>query len=1343
MQRTQYACLRKRAAFMNRGAPKRLQGRSVDGRRLEDLQNRRKARVLPPAVPLEPQETRGCRLRDCALFVGVKMPAAAAKKEQREIPSAGSRGGPRSRRDEPCAKPEARKRLASCAQKARSLQRLLEHKQHDLPEEVQARMRAEAETLQKRHRLRVKELKRQKFIRSKKALYSKLKFYELKKVQRRLQQTRKELLALMSEQEQGAVAPAAGRPLATSSEDRVVESAEALPLEARISQAQQKLRLHLEDLNYIRLYPEDAPYVALFPAQDSEESQKKRQEMRRRILELMLESRKGPAVDEEDEAAGEDMFVDASDEAPDGAAAAATADPFEDARALSDEEKQTQQQRRGGKAFRYGANPQNGGIIRGSNGRAGASHVLQKGGKHERRWTEGEDRLRGGNENTQRQKRQAPGKGASVETQRERQEAGCGRTAEKGIRAKRDPLPQKKPQQQRDATDKARAKDPNNQPTRIGLSKHKAPNQHVMFDSDEENSQAKGEIFLKRMGYHLQSSQAAERHLTRVETQCIHMEDAWNWIQGKHSGHQPQPLPPQWREAVKGASSQTFRPLPLYPPRTLQINGSALLFSLHASPDALGAEVRRFTQSHERGAADAAETRRALVLLCMNPLAGSVSTEKRQRPPLHRSHTRSSCHHLSTLHNGTIQLWDYRIGSLVDRFDEHEGPVRGIDFHASQPLFVSGGDDYQIKLWNLLQRKCIFTFSGHLDYIRTTFFHNIYPWILSASDDQTVRIWNWQSRVCVAVLTGHTHYVMCARFHPTEDLVVSASLDQTLRLWDTSGLRERSGGMAGPVGRSGSRSSAHADIFAATDAVCKFVLEGHERGVNWAAFHPSLPLIASAADDKLIKLWRYNAVKAWEVDTLRGHSNNVSCLVFHPHRDLLLSNSEDRSIRVWDVTRRTCLHTFRRDTDRFWVLAAHPTSGALAAGHDGGLVVFKIATERPPSCMWTASELVFVAERRLCWIDTAAVLSQKLHEQQGGPQQQQGVQQSQLEVMLAELQRPLNALASGPKYILCNPLNAGELQTVAVYAEGEGLTYDFYCGPRSDARGAPPAASSLLQVAQGTGQSFAFIARNKLAVLEAAPNGSCLRILTAPSVRASSLAGSSGASSVVDAGRIEALPVQTEKIFFAGSNKLLLLGDDKAKLSAECSASSQLFLYDLPVRRLSPPLQLALGGPVRTVSWDAEMRFLALTSKHAVILLRADFGALSSAAPPAPQTEAAASHAEATPGRSMQPVFKILTSVHENIRVKGGVWDAELGGFIYATLSNVKFCLPSGDRGIICSLSESIYVVKVSQQHLMYLDRRSQLLCKPLASNEYLFKVALNRRDYMQVRGRERATISG
>jgi len=47
---------------------------------------------------------------------------------------------------------------------------------------------------------------------------------------------------------------------------------------------------------------------------------------------------------------------------------------------------------------------------------------------------------------------------------------------------------------------------------------------------------------------------------------------------------------------------------------------------------------------------------------------------------------------LASLHSGVIQLWDYRMGTLIDRFDEHDGPVRGVHFHNSQPLFVSGGE---------------------------------------------------------------------------------------------------------------------------------------------------------------------------------------------------------------------------------------------------------------------------------------------------------------------------------------------------------------------------------------------------------------------------------------------------------------------------------------------------------------------------------------------------------------------------------------------------------------------------------------------------------------------------
>ena len=45
----------------------------------------------------------------------------------------------------------------------------------------------------------------------------------------------------------------------------------------------------------------------------------------------------------------------------------------------------------------------------------------------------------------------------------------------------------------------------------------------------------------------------------------------------------------------------------------------------------------------------------------------------------------------------------------------------------------------------------------------------------------------------------------------------------------------------------------------------KHVLEGHDRGVNWASFHPTMPLIVSGADDRQIKLWRMNDNKVREL----------------------------------------------------------------------------------------------------------------------------------------------------------------------------------------------------------------------------------------------------------------------------------------------------------------------------------------------------------------------------------------------------------------------------------------------------------------------------------------------
>ncbi|KAM3304599.1 coatomer subunit alpha-1 [Capsicum chacoense] len=491
---------------------------------------------------------------------------------------------------------------------------------------------------------------------------------------------------------------------------------------------------------------------------------------------------------------------------------------------------------------------------------------------------------------------------------------------------------------------------------------------------------------------------------------------------------------------------------------------------------------------------------------------------------------------LASLHSGVIQLWDYRMGTLIDRFDEHDGPVRGVHFHKSQPLFVSGGDDYKIKVWNYKLHRCLFTLLGHLDYIRTVQFHHEYPWIVSASDDQTIRIWNWQSRNCISVLTGHNHYVMCALFHPKEDLVVSASLDQTVRVWDIGALRKKTVSPADDILR---LSQMNTDFFGGVDAVVKYVLEGHDRGVNWASFHPTLPLIVSGADDRQVKIWRMNDTKAWEVDTLRGHMNNVSCVLFHSRQDIIVSNSEDKSIRVWDATKRTGLQTFRREHDRFWILAAHPEMNLLAAGHDSGMIVFKLERERPAFSV-SGDSLFYVKDRFL-----------RVYEYS-----------TQKENQLIPIRRPgSNSLNQGPRTLSYSPTE----NAILICSDTDGGSYELYIIPKdSYGRG-----ETVQDAKRGSGGSAVFVSRNRFAVLEKSTNQVLVKNLKNELVKKNPL------------------PTITDAIFYAGTGNLL------------CRAEDRVVIFDLQQRIVVGELQTPF---IRYVVWSSDMESVALLSKHSIVI---------------------------------------------------------------------------------------------------------------------------------------------
>lgn len=591
---------------------------------------------------------------------------------------------------------------------------------------------------------------------------------------------------------------------------------------------------------------------------------------------------------------------------------------------------------------------------------------------------------------------------------------------------------------------------------------------------------------------------------------------------------------------------------------------------------------------------------------------------------------------LVALHLLTVQLWDYRMGTLIDRFEDHTGPVRCVDFHPTQPLFVLGLDDYTIKVWLLVLRKCLFTLAGHLDYLRGVSFHHDLPWILLCLDDQTIRIWNWQSRTEIACLTGHNHYVMLAQFHPTDDMIVLASLDQTVRVWDISVLRKKH--LAPQLQRFDDqlqrRPLPQQDIFGNVSAIVKFVLEGHDKGVNFAAFHPTLPLIVLAADDRLVKLWRMSEVKAWEVDSCRGHTGNVLAAVFHPHQDLILLVLDDKTVRVWDLNKRTPVKQFRRENDRFWLVAPHPKINLFAACHDLGVMVFKLERERPAHAV--AGRLYYVNREKqvqLYDFDKEAALMPMLS--------------------LKKIGKPWAAMRT----LLYNQADNSVLVT---HGDGDGQ-YALVLLPRHITGAIEPTDVRL-----GDGSFAAFIARNRFVTFVKSTRVLAVRDL---------------ANAVTRSIQLDALVLD---VLAGAPGRLLLV---KAHLVVS---------YDVQQRREVAEYSMS---SVKYAAWLPDGLHVALLAKHSIGIVTKD----------------------------LEPVAQL----HETIRVKSAAWD-DLGVLLYSTLNHIKFALLNGDSGIVRTLHDTLYIVKVTGAKLYTLTRDGTVELVQIDPTEYRFKRALVNRHFAE-----------
>uniref|UniRef100_A0A7N0TJB9 Katanin p80 WD40 repeat-containing subunit B1 homolog n=1 Tax=Kalanchoe fedtschenkoi TaxID=63787 RepID=A0A7N0TJB9_KALFE len=223
-------------------------------------------------------------------------------------------------------------------------------------------------------------------------------------------------------------------------------------------------------------------------------------------------------------------------------------------------------------------------------------------------------------------------------------------------------------------------------------------------------------------------------------------------------------------------------------------------------------------------------------------------------------------------------------------------------------LFITGGDDHQVRLWSVGKPTSLMGLCGLTSPVESVAFDSAEVLVAAGASSGMIKLWDLEEAKIVRTLTGHKTNCSAVEFHPFGEFFASGSFDTHLKIWD---IRKKG---------------------------CMHTYKGHSQGISIIRFSPDGRWVVSGGCDNSVKVWDLTAGKL--LHDFKSHDGHIRAIDFHPLEFLLATGSADKTVKFWDLETFELIGSSRPEATGVRAMSFHPDGRTLFCGLEDSFKVY-------------------------------------------------------------------------------------------------------------------------------------------------------------------------------------------------------------------------------------------------------------------------------------------------------------------------------------------------------------------------------------------------------------------